>query len=406
MKEKFKLHNFKFSCICLIILWLMLVNCNLFKNSAAIEFSCVDQSGNAVAGAKVLLNSMTETSNKKGNCKFTLKTENIDSLFQINVEKEGYVFPGPYLINLDNVNLKKENQFKYTLDLINNINFEKMMSESLDITFSEIKKDTTEIKSKLVYLEIEDIEEMKSPGESEFTKPKEIKKKKKTRKSKAPPRRARLKIESIPTGSDITIYSRKRKITSGKTPFTTKLNLGKYKIHSNKVNYMSNTQYVELTSSTRYKTITIGHQIIPVKVEILTNPEDAFVYVNSSKVRGGTPLKVTLRKKGTYKIDIKKKGYQDIHKTINLRPGMIQDITINEKLMGKPIHVTFRLPKKGNVYIDGKLINKTSLKRVEIKGITVGQHNIILDYGGGNRKAYKNFMIKHIDGWPYNFEEE
>ena len=281
--------------------------------------------------------------------------------------------------------------------------FDKENDENLNIIHSDsVELDTNDINIRLAYLEFEEIEIPDEIDSSSQELPEEPVKPMKPELSR--PGQAILTIESIPTGSKINIKNKKGTIVArGKTPFTKRLKPGTYEVHTISVGYMSNTKRIKLTSPKNY-TFTIEHQIIPIKVAIKTDPEDAYVYVNGSKERGATPLKITLRKEGPYEIEIKKKGYQDIQRTIDLRPGMIQNITINEKLKGKPINVTFRLQKKGKVIIDGKLINDDWQKRIAVKGITVGPHNIIINYKSGNQKInYDRFLIKHIDGWIYDF---
>jgi len=215
---------------------------------------------------------------------------------------------------------------------------------------------------------------------------------------------ARVRIETIPTKSQVTIKKKDRFLSRGESPLTTMFELNtRHEIHAvSALGFMSENPKITLTSE-KDTTLVIRHRILPRELTIQTEPADAVVYINNERQIDGTPLTTKLRRPGRHHIKITKRGYQEINETIEVQPGNTQPITIKRKLQGLPIHFSIRLDKKGKVYIDNRLMNGDWQRTIPIRGVTVGRHDIYIVYRDNSRpKLYKNFMIKPIVDWSYD----
>jgi len=425
-------HHFICLTVAVLLVFLMLPGCGSDKNIGRVEFLCMDQTGTPLEKVAVTFNNKEQQTNDQGLCQFRVKLDSPNLPLPVAAQKTDYQFIGP-----GDVYLKPGQVMKYGLNLLSNrvpppddhtdslakLTFEFIYPKEVPSAFVlEIESDptgskvtisrdqTTYAQDKIApftitlapgnydihavnesgYRDVEEIINVASDSTIIIKHDKRIE-----------IQYATLQVESVPTGSEITINDRRgRVVARGRTGYNKTLPQGTYKVHAvSALGYLAEDVEVNLTSN---KTITIEHRIIPIKIKIVTVPEEAYVYLNGRKEYGATPLEIRLKQAGFHNLEIQKTGFETHKKKIEFRAGA-KDTTLSVTLNGLPHNFTIRLKERGKVFIDGNLINTEWQERIEVKGMTAGYHKIEIWYQKGNRKeTYPKYLIKGTNDWVYD----
>ena len=357
--------------IFLLLFCSILLNCKSNENFGLAEFVCIDQSGTLLDNVEVVINGKKQKSDDQGICQIRFPMNDSNSIIPIEANIKDYQFIDP-----DTIYLKRGQIVRYAMKFLNDDMLSSINRKNIEnkVIFNFNYPDT---KQEIVEPDIK-LDDVVLPP---------------------PPIYVTLKVESVPTGSYVTIKKKKRTIVNRrKTPYSQRLKYGKYRLHAvSELGYMSEIRNIQLSSN---KTFTITHRILPATITIKTEPEGAYVYVNGRKEIGATPLQITLREEGAYNLKIERKGFHVENRKINFGPGD-GDTEFLIKLKGLLHNVTFRLKEKGKITIDGVLINKKWGTRIETR-LTAGKHKIEILYKKKKRKiTHDDYFIKGIEGWPY-----
>ena len=114
---------------------------------------------------------------------------------------------------------------------------------------------------------------------------------------------------------------------------------------------------------------------------IKCNIDNSEVYING-RYQGRTDLTLTNFTSGTYKMEVRKKGYQTAYYSIDVRSGYSLTYEINlEKLFG---HISLlNVPKEADVYIDGNYVESRRNK------VDEGTHTVTVKKFGYKDLHYK-----------------
>ena len=137
------------------------------------------------------------------------------------------------------------------------------------------------------------------------------------------PADARLIVNSIPRGANITVNGRYR----GQSPLTLSLSPEvDYEIGLSKAGYGVTRRTVRLASAAS-ESITVDLSARLGTVTVNVQPDDATVYVDgSARGRGKTTLRLPA---APHRIEVKRQGYIDWARTLTPRPGYPQTLTAN-----------------------------------------------------------------------------
>jgi hypothetical protein len=225
------------------------------------------------------------------------------------------------------------------------------------------------------------------------------------------PRNSNLTVITEPLSSSVKIYERIPKKSDRlihseicKTSVTKKLKHGNYKIEViNPGGYAAGMEYVKFD---RDISINIKLRILTVRLVLETTPSDAICFINGKRQIGGTPLSVELTETGEFKVLFQKVGYHDSEKIINITAGMRSPVVHHEPLKPFLVNITISLPKKCLIKIDGNWLDPSNKKKKwEIKGITVGMHELYVSYENGQSIGPKQWEVKYLDGYVYQEED-
>lgn len=152
------------------------------------------------------------------------------------------------------------------------------------------------------------------------------------------PANARLQVNSIPRGANITVDGRYR----GQSPITLALSPGvDYRIGLSKAGYGSATRTVRLRAAAS-DSITVDLSARTGTLTVNVRPADATVYVDGAARGTGT---TTLRlSSAPHRIEVRKTGFESWSRTITPRPGYPQTVNAslrsNEEIARSKIELT------------------------------------------------------------------
>ncbi|MCI0512400.1 PEGA domain-containing protein [candidate division KSB1 bacterium] len=182
--------------------------------------------------------------------------------------------------------------------------------------------------------------------------------------------------------------------------------------------YASSEQSIKIS---RNQSILLKHEILPVRLKIISDPEGADIYLNN-EFQDKTPVKIQIRKTGRYTLKMDLYGYTPIEETIDYSDILYKskkikigaeeisnpsskEIPISRPLIGNPVTVTFALNEDAKIQIDGKSINTAWQKEITTR-VTAGNHTITIQYKRGNRvRKIEQHLVKPENNAHYNLDQ-
>lgn len=387
MLNKSSKNNLIYLTVSILFICLMLFGCGSDRDAGMVEFLCLDQSGAPIEKVAVTFNNKSKKSDDKGLCQFRVKLDRSNLRRPVDAQKAGFQFIGP-----DDVYLEQGKLVKYGLNLLSN----KMNGSPNDpgipakLSFQWVYPDLDSISKEFVGIDTsaeepktEEIEEKPLPIPS-FS----------------------VNVDTDPPGSMVTISKGSRTIKRAKAPFAVSLQQGNYQFEAtSSLGYKTFRGEIKINSNNPIK---LKHEIIPLKLSIITDPQNADVYLNEA-FQGRTSCAFELRRQGIYNLQIKMENFQKIGYEIDFRPSHYdtnvvvigkkitqipfdRKIEIRETLKGNPVLVLISLAKEGIIKIDGKQITPKAIKRWE-GNISAGRHDIEVIYKDGTSQVKKNYLI-------------
>ncbi len=121
---------------------------------------------------------------------------------------------------------------------------------------------------------------------------------------------------------------------------------------------------------------------VPVFASLMVESDPAFseVWLNG-RLSGKTPLRLTDIRPGTYKIEIRQKGFESYSRDMILVAGNHQNIGAKLNPLSGGLSV-IKDPRSAKVLVDGKEYNSQDLAVLDINNLPVGKHQIEVIHAG------------------------
>lgn len=177
---------------------------------------------------------------------------------------------------------------------------------------------------------------------------------------------AEIEIDSLPPNAAIVVDDN----TLGETPASVELLRGRQQIQLQLPGYKVWQTSLSVVAGENQSLPTVRLVRSDGKVSVTTMPAGANVTIGG-RYQGQTPLEVALPPGSSYAVSLTKAGYQNVERTINVRPE--QDILLSAKL--EPVLGVIRLlvePKGGELFVDGVSMGEPS-RRLQL---TASNHDI------------------------------
>ncbi|NQU06596.1 MAG: PEGA domain-containing protein [Calditrichaeota bacterium] len=190
-----------------------------------------------------------------------------------------------------------------------------------------------------------------------------------------------IAVTTIPKGAEIFLDGKSMGVCEGTALAQDKLLAGSHSVRATMSGFedISRTVFVTFNNITAV-TLTFDK---PGVLFITSSPSGASIILNGEDTGQITTASIEQLKVGEYDVIIRKKGYWDVKKTINILPG--ETLTINEQLnamMMGTLHVTTN-PSGASVFLDDIKKGKSPL---EIKELRPGNYHLSLV-----KKKYETF---------------
>ncbi|MEM1174326.1 MAG: SUMF1/EgtB/PvdO family nonheme iron enzyme [Pseudomonadota bacterium] len=172
------------------------------------------------------------------------------------------------------------------------------------------------------------------------------------------PANARLRVESIPRGANVTVNGRYR----GQSPITLDLSPDiDYEIGLSRAGYGSASRQVRLTPAAS-EAITVDMTATVGEVTVNVSPADATIFVNGRSRRPGT--RTLSLSSAPQRIEVRRDGYESWERTITPRPGYPQ--TVSARL------VSLEAIRQASIAREVTTSQDAVLRRVEPGSFTLG----------------------------------